>query len=249
MLSAHQVTTIGWPIAFVLGGVLGFLVLFLRRWLQETPVFVEMQSEQRLAATIPVKQVLASHRTELLSSILLTWLLSATIVVLILMAPSLMQTAYGISTADSLHANILANCMLFAGCLLAGKASDYFGSVRCLIVGCILLAISSWSLFYVLAYYPAALFPVYAITGFCAGVVAMTPIIILDAFHATVRFTGISCVYNISYAVFGGLTPIIISLLIYFTPELMKYYLPLICLVGLLAGCRLAQRKKLSITR
>ncbi len=246
LLSVHQVMVIGWRIAFIIGGALGLLALFLRKWLQETPVFIEMQREKRLAASIPVTQVFFAHKTELVLSVLLTWLLSATIVVLILMAPSLMQSSYGISIEDSLHANILANCMLFLGCLLAGKASDYFGPAPCLIVGSLLLAISSWSLFDVLAYHPAALFPVYALTGLCAGTVAMTPIIMIDAFPAPVRFTGISCAYNISYAVFGGLTPIFISLLIHFEPELMKYYLPLICLIGVLAGYCLIKRNKLS---
>ena len=72
-----------WRIPFLLGGVFGFGAMYLRRWLHETPVFAEMQQRKALATEMPLKSVLRSHRGAVAVSILLTWMLSAGIVVVI----------------------------------------------------------------------------------------------------------------------------------------------------------------------
>ncbi len=47
----------GWRIPFLLGGVFGLIAMYLRRWLQETPIFLEMQQRKALAQELPVKAV------------------------------------------------------------------------------------------------------------------------------------------------------------------------------------------------
>ncbi len=42
---------------FLLGGVFGLIAMYLRRWLQETPIFLEMQQRKTLAQELPVKAV------------------------------------------------------------------------------------------------------------------------------------------------------------------------------------------------
>ena len=56
------------------------------------------------------------------------------------------------------------------------------------------------------------------------------------AFPAEVRFTGISFSYNVAYAIFGGLTPIVVTLLMKMTPMAPAYYMLLLSLVGVLLG-------------
>ncbi len=38
----------GWRIPFLLGGAFGLVAMYLRRWLQETPIFLEMQQRKAL---------------------------------------------------------------------------------------------------------------------------------------------------------------------------------------------------------
>jgi hypothetical protein len=46
----------------------------------------------------------------------------------------------------------------------------------------------------------------------CVGTIKeLTPIPMVRAFPPQVRFTGVSFSYNIAYAVFGGLTPLVVS--------------------------------------
>lgn len=39
----------GWRLPFLLGGAFGLVAMYLRRWLQETPIFLEMQQRKALA--------------------------------------------------------------------------------------------------------------------------------------------------------------------------------------------------------
>ena len=90
-----EVLDYGWRLPFVLGGVFGLGAMVLRRWLHETPIFLELQQRKALAAEMPLKAVLRGHRKAVALSMLLTWMLSAAIVVVILMTPALLQKVYG----------------------------------------------------------------------------------------------------------------------------------------------------------
>ena len=57
----------------------------------------------------------------------------------------------------------------------------------------------------------ASLVCTYATVGFFVGSISLLPVVGVRAFPPEVRFTGLSFAYNMAYAVFGGLTPIIIS--------------------------------------
>jgi MFS family permease len=82
----------GWRIPFLLGGAFGLVAMYLRRWLQETPIFLEMQQRKTLAQELPVKAVVVRHKKAVVVS-MLTWLLSAGIVVVILMSPVWLQNS------------------------------------------------------------------------------------------------------------------------------------------------------------
>jgi hypothetical protein len=56
------------------------------------------------------------------------------------------------------------------------------------------------------------------------------------AFPACVRFTGVSFSYNLSYAVFGGLTPVTVALLLPLNPMAPAYYLLFIAALALGIG-------------
>src|ERR1700733_2974544 len=87
--SQAQIANGVWRIPFVLGGIFGFIAMFLRRWLNETPVFEEMRQRAALSRELPIRAVLKSHGRAVASSVISTWMLTAAIVVVILMTPSL----------------------------------------------------------------------------------------------------------------------------------------------------------------
>lgn len=139
-------------------------------------------------------------------------------VVVILMSPVWLQKHYGFAPAITLQANSIATIMLCIGCLLAGLAADRFGASRTFIVGSLLLAVASWAFYHLAGASPQRLFLLYGTVGLCVGVVGAVPYVMVRAFPAEVRFTGISFSYNLSYAIFGGLTPIAVTMLMGVSP-------------------------------
>lgn len=157
------------------------------------------------------------------------------------MAPVWLQKQHGMAPALTLKANSIAIIMLCIGCIVAGLLVDRFGASRTLSLGSVLLALCS-GMFYSLApQYPDYLFQLYGLVGFSVGVVGIVPFVMVRAFPAEVRFTGLSFSYNLSYAVFGGLTPICVTLLMNVSTMAPGWYVMALALVGLLTGLWLRQ--------
>ncbi|KFX05201.1 MFS transporter [Pectobacterium betavasculorum] len=236
VLTPEQMSGGGWRLPFFIGGVFGLVAMYLRRWLQETPIFMEMQTQKKLAEELPLKSVIFNHKRAVVVSMLLTWLLSACIVVVILMAPTYLQKVHSIPAALALQANCLATIALMAGCVGSGLLVDRFGASKLFIVGSLLLAACSWFFYSSAASSTALLFVSYAIVGLSVGVVGGVPYVMVRAFPAAVRFSGISFSYNVSYAIFGGLTPVFVTLIMKVTPMAPAFYVLTLAAVGLLLG-------------
>ena len=242
--SQAEVADYAWRIPFLLGGVFGLFSVYLRRWLHETPVFAELQQRKALAEEVPLRAVLRDHRGAIVLSMLLTWLLSAGIIVVILMTPTVLQTVYGFTPTVALQANSLAIVLLTLGCVGAGKLADRFGAGRVFVVGSLALLCSSWTFYHTLGAHPDLLFPMYALTGLCVGIVGAVPYVMVRAFPPAVRFSGLSFSYNVAYAIFGGLTPMAVTALLKFSPMAPAIYVAGICTIGLLVGIYLLATKR-----
>src|SRR5271165_3527901 len=147
VLSHDQLMAFGWRIPFVLGGLFGLLSMYLRGLLAETPVFEELKARRALASETPLKVVARNYPVQVIVSGLLTWMLSAAIIVVILMTPALLEKGYGVSAAVALRANSLAALGLTAGCVLVGRLTDRFGPGPVLLVGCPLLGLATYLLY------------------------------------------------------------------------------------------------------
>ncbi|MDX5629007.1 MULTISPECIES: MFS transporter [unclassified Brenneria] len=225
-----------WRLPFFIGGIFGLVAMYLRRWLQETPIFIEMQAHKKLASEMPLKSVVVNHKRAVVVSMLLTWMLSACIVVVLLMAPTYLQKVYGISAALALQANSLATITLMFGCVAAGLLIDRYGASKIFIGGSLFLGVCSWFFYSVAASNAELLFVGYALVGFSVGVVGAVPYVMVRAFPAEVRFSGISFSYNVSYAIFGGLTPIFVTLMMKATPLAPAWYVLTLAGLGVLMG-------------
>ena len=225
-----------WRVPFIIGGVFGLLALWLRRYLHETPVFKELQQRRALVSGLPITQVLAGHRAGVARSMVFSWLLTAGIVIVILMTPTLAQTAAGIPAAKALHANSWATLGLAISCVLYGLAADRFGVRRVLIIGAALMFATAMLLFRVMTDAPEHFTAAYVLAGTFVGVVGVVPVLLVQAFPAAIRYSGISFSYNVAYALSGGLTPLIVTLWMRTSPHAPAYYIGFVALVAALTA-------------
>ncbi len=240
--SPEDILAFAWRLPFLIGGVFGLVAVYLRRWLEETPVFKEMKARKQLASELPIKAVLRDHKAATAVSMLLTWLLSGAIVVAILMTPTLVQTLYKVPARDALTANSIATLFLSFGCVLAGFIVDKVGAGRFFTIGSLFLGAATYYFYTSVAADSSSLFMLSALAGFSVGVIGAVPYVMVKAFPAAVRFTGVSFAYNIAYAIFGGLTPLLVTLALKSDPMAHAHYLAFLSLVGAGTGVYLWAR-------
>jgi MFS family permease len=241
LFTRAQIAAGAWRIPFVMGGVLGFIAMWLRRWLAETPVFKELRKRAALSRRLPLRVVVKHHMQAVLTGILSTWMLTAAIVVVILMTPVLLTESFGVASSQAQLASLVGTAALCVSTVIVGAATDRFGIIRVAVPMLLLLMASTYVLFKIAASgqmmgvgtTPGLLIPLYALAGFGAGAVALTPILMIHSFPAAVRFSGVSFSYNFGYALFGGVTPLLVSLLSHFNRFAPAYYVAAVAVIGL----------------
>jgi MFS family permease len=238
----QEVRDFAWRYPFVLGGLFGLVSFWLRRWLDETPVFEAMRKRKELAKGIPLKMVVHKHVPAIALSAVLTWFLAAVIVTVILMTPTFLQKVYGFTPLEALKANSVATLTLSIGCILSGMFVDRVGAGRFFIAGSVLLAATSYALYTLLFTRPELLLPLYGLAGLFVGVIGAVPYVMVRSFPAPVRFSGVSFSYNVAYAVFGGVTPLFVSWAMTIDKLAPAYYVLFACALAFLAGVYLLRR-------
>lgn len=232
-LTPAQMLDFGWRVPFLVGGAFGFLAVLLRRMLAETPVFEALRQRRELARELPLKLALQGHGPAVFTCIVLTWVLTAAIVVVILMTPKLIQKLYGIAPPTAFAADTIATLGLALGNLGFGLAADRFGAARVSALGCAALIGVVYAFYLGVEAAPQYLYPLSFATGLAAGVVSVIPTLLVRAFPAPVRLTGVAFSYNFAYALFGGLTPIFIGAALNVDRLAPAHYVAALCLVGI----------------
>ena len=74
----------------------------------------------------------------------------------------------------------------------------------------------------------------YGATGFFVGAVTTVPIVAVRSFPAPIRFSGFSFSYNVSYAIFGGLTPVVLTLWLRTNQMAPAHYVGGLAILGIL---------------
>ncbi|MEG0921204.1 MAG: MFS transporter [Comamonas sp.] len=210
--SSDEIHDWAWRIPFILGGVFGLVSVYLRKFLHETPIFQELQARKKVDSELPLKTILRDHREASVIVALMTWILSTAVVVVILFTPSYLQKVFHIAPALALKANAVATVTLTIGCVFWGWLSDKWGTRAAMILGWGGMTVTAYLFYLNLPGTEASLICTYATVGFFVGAISLLPVVGVRAFPPEVRFTGLSFAYNMAYAVFGGLTPILISI-------------------------------------
>ena len=225
-----------WRVPFLIGGVFGLTAMYLRQWLEETPIFQEIRKRAALSRELPLRAVLQRHTKSVLVAMMSTVSLMATIVVVILMTPSLLHQFFAIPIRSMQIANLAGSFGLCVSTVALGAASDRFGLRRVAIPAFILLVASTYALYLGAEHAPGWILPLYLIAGFGAGSSVLTPILMVHAFPPEVRFTGVSFSYNVGCAIVGGITPILVSYLSHLNRYSPAHYLAIIAIFGLTAA-------------
>ncbi len=235
--SVEEILDYAWRIPFIAGGLFGVISVYLRRYLNETPIFQEMAERKELSKEIPVVTVIKKHMLATSIVSLLTWTLSTTIMVGILMTP--VKILGGMYELPSLDARIIGCIMaltLTIGCALFGWMEDVLKTRVTAIIAWGGLAITSFIFYSVLMHEPSVemLYITAALMGLFTGSIALTPIVGTRAYPAKIRYSGLSFSYNLAYAVFSAITPALTIWLLDITPLGAAWYIGAVSILAII---------------
>jgi MFS family permease len=212
--STPDFPSLAWRLPFIVGGAFGLLSGYLRRALEETPLFVAMKRRGDAEPATPVRTVLRTHHRACLFGFGLILAMTVTNVVYFQYWPALLETQMHVPHGQALAVSLTAIVSIMIAMPVWGLAYDRFGWPRTMAVGALTLTILSGGLFSSLHLMLSesrvlfwAVIPVAAASG---GVVAAAPGLLAAIFPTPVRQTGYALPYNLGVALFGGPLPLLL---------------------------------------
>jgi len=237
-----EILDFAWRYPFLLGGVFGVIGVWLRRWLSETPVFMAMQAKRDAAVELPLRTVLREHRLAMLPAMILTCVLTSAVVVFVVITPTMMQKTFGMTASHTFGLSALGIVFLNIGCVLAGLLVDRIGAWRTVMLYSLLLPMGIGVLYACLITGADWIGLAYAIAGLCCGVVGAVPSVMVSLFPARVRVSGISFTYNIAYAAWASITPLLLIGLMPWSPWICVIFSAVMGTVGVISSAYFGAR-------
>tara|TARA_R110002096_G_scaffold313558_2_gene507870 strand:- start:173 stop:730 length:558 start_codon:yes stop_codon:yes gene_type:complete len=166
----------------------------------------------------------------------LTIVISSITSVIVLLLPELIEINFTLDSDLFSFSHSLGIVFMILGCVFYGIISTHENFGKILVVGSVLLIAQTLAFFYHLQAGGDYILIMYALLGFCAGIVGMVPAILVQLFPTNVRLTGISFCYNVTYGIVGVLIPFGLgyaTTLVSFSPAL---YIAFIGFIGIIMG-------------
>lgn len=211
LLNESEILNWGWRLPFIIGGFFGLGLFWLRKNLDETPVF---QSEQTSKSHSPFIDLLRNYSGSVFAGTLLTVFVSAMIVVN-LFFPYYINKYFNYSEKSIYLATTIS--LVFSALILpiTGKLADSFSKymlLKSVILGYLILSCLIFNLLSYQNVYLLQLFMIIHQTFIALTMSCYYPIMI-QLFPTQVRYTGIATCYNFVYALMGILPTMLTALL------------------------------------
>ncbi|SMG56033.1 MFS transporter [Paraburkholderia susongensis] len=216
LLPSDSFMSWGWRIPFLASGALIAVGVFIRMKVDETPDFVAVTS-QRKVASMPARDVLVSHWRPLLLAIGGKLAEVTLIYTIIVFSISYATSHLGFSRGNALSAVILGSLCQAVTIPLFGWLGDRVGARRLYIVGTLLLAVMAVPLFSAMESGSLALYTLAAVVALALNyAIIFGPQSSLYAaqFPPELRYSGISIGIQFAAALGGGLAPLIAATLV-----------------------------------
>ncbi|MCJ8142034.1 MFS transporter [Ancylobacter sp. A5.8] len=207
LLPAEAMEHWGWRVPFLAGGVLGILALWLRRGIDETPVYER-------AAPVPAapEAVLQRVRRPMLTVFGLTMHWTVCFYIFLIYLPLFTQKQAGLSASEANWANALSTLAILIFVPLVGHLSDRVGRRPFLIASCVLVLALVLPALWAIAH-AGSFLPVAAIQFLLGGCIALysgaAPAAVVELFATRDRSRWSAVAYALAAAVFGGFAPFI----------------------------------------
>ena len=228
----------GWRLPFLFSIVLILVGSYIRRSVEESPVFEQMH-QRRKESSVPLGQLFRTHRRSILLAALIFVANNAAGYLLIAFFISYGQKTLNLPPGQLLAATTLASFGWLIFTLVGGRLGDRIGRVRTFQIGYLLLALWSIPMWFLMDtadiyWFFAAVFILTIPLGLSYGPQAA---LYAEMFPARVRYSGVSVGYALGSILGGAFAATIAQWLItaYGKSWLIGVYLAILSVISLIA--------------
>ncbi|WP_158968130.1 MFS transporter [Chachezhania sediminis] len=219
-LDQAQILSFGWRIGFLVGGAIAFLGFVMRKRLSESPAFAEMESE---AHKVPLAQLLQNNMKGVIAGVFITGLGAAIVSMFYLYFDTYATTLLKFPQAPIATASLVGIIVFSLPMPIAGWIADRTGRPKLpTLVASVLLLVTVVPLYMWIekgaGNVMGAMLVLSVLAAFAWG---PTPAVLTEVFPTDVRFSGVAFTYNLGFAVFGGLTPLVSTALIHWSGNML----------------------------
>lgn len=209
----EQLMAWGWRIPFFLGFSIALCGYYLRRKVEETPLFLELKKSQAIDPN-PLKS-LGKENLKQVFQVIGIFLPNTAWVYMFIFLTSYLKEVTGLNYSFSLLINLIPSALSLFLIPIAGYFSDIWGRKRILIIGQLLLTLFTPCA--CIIYSNGVFQDILSINILiiCAFSLSYGPTaaLLAEMFPTRLRNTGMAFSYHLVTGVFGGMTPLILTLL------------------------------------
>jgi len=214
LLPQDAVSSWGWRIPFIFGGLLGIVAIFMVRRLHEVHI---AKRDEKHASRSPIKEALTVDARRTVLSILFVAGYGVVFYIPLVYLPTYVSKYADISLSSAMKINTIATVILLLFIPLMALASDRFiRRKKILVIGFIVMSLLSYPMFLILRQDNLFLVSLVQIVfGLLIAIpLGSAPAMLVELFPTDDRLTAYSLSYNIGSGVIGGTTPFMATWLI-----------------------------------
>jgi MFS transporter, MHS family, proline/betaine transporter len=240
VLSDEQMASWGWRLPFLLGLPLGLVGMYLRKSLEESPIFENELSnnEGQEQEEESFLSILKNHKKDIIVCFVAVAFFNVTNYMLLSYMPSYLDEIIGLSSTVGTVLITLVMIIMVPLTLLFGRLSDKIGNKTVFLIGLGgLTLLSAFAFFLVnlngLVFVSIGILILGVLLATYEGSI---PGSLPTMFYTDIRYRTLSVTFNVSVSIFGGTTPLVSTWLVHQTGNNLApgWYLTIVSIIGFL---------------
>ncbi|MCD8900722.1 MFS transporter [Staphylococcus gallinarum] len=237
-LDDQQMASWGWRIPFILGLFLGIFGFYLRRRLEESPVYENDVATQPKRDNIRFFTILRYYYKDILVCFVAVAFFNCTNYMVTSYMPSYLQEIIKLDSTTVSFLITIVMAIMIPLALMFGRVADKIGEKKVFLIGLIgtaLFSVISFSFFQSKSLV-LIIIGIFILGFFLSTYEATMPGSLPTMFYTHIRYRTLAVTFNVSVSLFGGTTPLIASSLVAKTGDPLSpaYYLAAMSVVGII---------------
>ncbi|MBC9954000.1 MFS transporter [Leucobacter sp. cx-42] len=248
----QQIVDWAWRIPFLITVPLGFVGLYIRRKIEDTPDFKQLE-ELEVVSEAPVKEVFQRNLKEFIQTCGMEIFMNVTFYVVLVYLLTYQEVYIGFDAGRAALLSTLASALGLIIVPLAGMASDKVGRKPVLMVAAVTQTLLAVPLFYLMTI--GEDWAVFTSTLGLALILAITlgthAVTVVELFPTRTRQTGLSIAYALTAALFAGTAPYVLTWLLESTGNMLVpgFFLAAVGVVGIITVVSIPETKGIPLIK